>query len=204
MRQIVYVALTFVAVMLASLVIFKPDQALTPLPRQMPWFELQTADKTLFTKKDLQGSYSLVYFGFTQCPDLCPNSMSLAKEAMATLRSKGPYIKDLRVIFISVDPDRDTPKIADRYAKFFDEAFLGFSILDSQRKLLLGALDTVANNDRKSLEDTDYQVYHPTSFYLFDKKGRWAAEIKDPKDKEQLIAAITNTVMAAKESKEKI
>ena len=80
MRQIGYVFFTFASVMVASLFMFEPAEE-SEFPREIPWFEFQGAAKTAFTKENLKGSWTLAYFGYTSCPDLCPVTLNLAKEA---------------------------------------------------------------------------------------------------------------------------
>lgn len=73
-------------------------------------WELMSTDGKMVSNKDLEGKYYLIYFGFTHCPDICPNSLTkLAKAVAKVKKSKEANFFDLKSIFVSVDPDRDTP-----------------------------------------------------------------------------------------------
>ena len=113
---------------------------------------------------------------------------------MMELQKKGPYIKDLQVLFISVDPSRDTPEEAQTYASYFHESFIGVRATQSQSQQILGALDSVVNTDKLRNPD-DYKVFHPTSFFLFDPQGQWIAEIEDPQSSAEIIAGLTRVVV---------
>ena len=80
-------------------------------------FELSDVDGTIVRAADFRGWWLLVFFGYTSCPDLCPTTMSEIAVALAQL---GPLAARLRPIFISIDPERDTPKVLRDYAKGFD------------------------------------------------------------------------------------
>lgn len=81
---------------------------------------------SLVSLKDFEKRYKviLLYFGYTHCPDVCPTVLHKLSKAYDEL---GPYKKYVKVMFITLDPDRDTPAVADQYAKFFNPAFSGLS-----------------------------------------------------------------------------
>ncbi len=92
-------------------------------PKPAPRFTLYTAGNRPFTLKDLNGEVALLFFGYTHCPDVCPTTMARLAEIYRALgRPKG-----LRVVMITIDPERDSPDSTDRYAKAFDPAFIGLS-----------------------------------------------------------------------------
>ena len=198
MRQIGYVFFTFASVMVASLFMFEPAEE-SEFPREIPWFEFQGAAKTAFTKENLKGSWTLAYFGYTSCPDLCPVTLNLAKEAKDVLSQSRPYIKNMEVVFVSVDPLRDSPEKSQKYAQFFSPSFRGVTASISQQKKILGALDSVANNDRVGTS-LEYKVYHPTSLFLFSPDGQWAGTIEDPKSATQIVTELTDLVIGAKKT----
>lgn len=79
-----------------------------------------------FGSKNLEGSYYLIYFGFTNCPDICPNSLVKLSKALEKIRKtpESKYI-NLETIFVSVDPERDTPEKIDKFLSFFDKTMIG-------------------------------------------------------------------------------
>ena len=91
-----------------------------PQPRPVGELTLTGDDGKPFGRERLEGAPTLVFFGFTHCPDVCPTTM--ARLAQIT---KAAGVKDLRVLLISVDPERDTPENMHQYVRAFDPAFIG-------------------------------------------------------------------------------
>jgi protein SCO1 len=89
---------------------------------------LTLADGTAFKLGDLQGNITVVFFGYTRCPDICPLTMSKLAQIYADLGEP----KDLKVVLISVDPQTDTPEVIQNYASNFNPAFIGLSGDNSQ------------------------------------------------------------------------
>jgi protein SCO1/2 len=119
------------------------------------------------TLADFRGKLLLVYFGYTQCPDVCPTSMAMAAQAMQLLGKKA---QDVQVVMITVDPDRDTPQILGAYVHTFDPAFMG----------LTGSADQLARTARsfKAFYSKEpgptpqqYGMNHSSAFYLLDRTG---------------------------------
>jgi protein SCO1/2 len=89
-----------------------------PTPRELPPFTLQQSDGTALSREELAGRWTLVFFGFTHCPDICPTTLALlvrAQEHWADL----PAEQQPRVLFVSVDPERDSPQRTGEYAAYF-------------------------------------------------------------------------------------
>ena len=87
-------------------------------------FTLENASGKTVTEKDFKGQYMLVYFGYTHCPDMCPASLLLMENA---LHHADRLPRKVQPIFISIDPERDTPKVAGDYAAHFGDDMLGLS-----------------------------------------------------------------------------
>ena len=120
------------------------------------------------TLADYRGKVVLVFFGFTHCPDVCPTTMLEAAEAMKLL---GPRGDRLQVLFITVDPERDTPENLARYVPAFHPSFVG----------LRGDADTTARTAKdfkvfyqKSQQSSSgsYSIDHTAGSYIFDTQGR--------------------------------
>ncbi|MDR7150343.1 protein SCO1/2 [Hydrogenophaga palleronii] len=120
------------------------------------------------TLADFQGKVVVVFFGFTQCPDVCPTSMSEMAEAKRLLGADGDRFQGL---FISVDPERDTPEIMREYMASFDPTFLALYAAPE-------ALPDVAKSFRiyyKKVEGstpTSYTMDHSAGSYVYDPQGR--------------------------------
>ena len=112
------------------------------------------------------GKVQLVFFGFAQCPDICPTSLSELSEAMKLL---GPDADRVQVLFITVDPERDTPQIMSKYLSAFDPRFLGLT--GSPEQIRQAASSFKAFYAKVSRPGGDYTMDHSASFYLLDRKG---------------------------------
>src|SRR5690606_37976291 len=81
-------------------------------------FSLQTAGGQTVTQKDFKGQIPLVFFGYANCPDICPTTMARLAQVTESLGDAG---RDVRILFISVDPHRDTPELLQKYVQAFDD-----------------------------------------------------------------------------------
>jgi len=99
---------------------------LSPQHRLLPPFELQDGNGQKFTRQSLQGHYSFVFFGYTQCPDICPTTLIELHQVTRAL-SDLPINSQPAVVFVSVDPERDRPDILKNYIHHFNPAFIGLT-----------------------------------------------------------------------------
>jgi len=115
---------------------------------------------------DFRGKALVVFFGFTQCPDICPTALLRAAEVKTLL---GKDADRLAVAFITVDPERDTPDILDAYVKAFDPAFIGlYGDLEQTRKTAQEFKVYYA----KVPTGSSYTMDHTALTYVFDTKGK--------------------------------
>jgi len=118
------------------------------------------------TLADFRGKVLMVFFGFTQCPDICPTALFRATEVKALLDKDADR---LAVAFITVDPERDTPDILDAYVKAFDPAFIGlYGDLEQTRKTAQEFKVYYA----KVPTGSSYTMDHTALTYVFDAKGK--------------------------------
>ena len=94
-----------------------------PRPRDLADFDLEVHDETAFTRASLEGQWNFLFFGFTNCPDICPTSMAVMGQAARTLEQAGEGT--FRGILVSVDPERDLPEKLAAYATAFHPDFIG-------------------------------------------------------------------------------
>jgi len=119
------------------------------------------------TLADFRGKILLVFFGYTQCPDVCPTAMAQAAQTMQLL---GDQARDVRVIMVSVDPARDTPGILGAYVQAFDPSFIGLTGTPEQ-------LDKTARSFKAFYakepgpSPEHYAMNHSSAFYLMDREG---------------------------------
>jgi len=117
-----------------------------------PWKMIDTKGETI-NNKDLSGKYYLIYFGFTQCPDVCPMSLQKIAKVLKKVRMSKEYkYFDIECIFVSVDPDRDTLERINNYTKLFDDKIIGI---------------TAPSNDHPSLKEMlkSFKI-HSSKIYL--------------------------------------
>lgn len=131
-------------------------------------FNLTSDDGKNVTEKDFAGKIDLLYFGYTHCPDVCP--LTLAQLHAALLRL-GPSADDVRVLFVSVDPERDTPSVLHKYVQAFDPRVTGLTGTPAEIEAL--AKRYRAAFDRASPKsDGNYEVSHSSGIYVFDRRGK--------------------------------
>src|SRR5512133_2586296 len=133
-----------------------------------PDFSLAEGEGSSFHLADQRGKVVLVFFGFTNCPDVCPTTLADFKQIHQRLGKQGDRTE---FVFITVDPDRDTPQIASRYAENFDPAFVGLSGTEQQLEPVWKAYGVYRKLDKTSSTDTTYEVEHSTQIYLIDPDG---------------------------------
>ena len=131
-------------------------------------FSLQDPSGATRTLADYRGKAVVVFFGYTQCPDVCPTTLAALAEAMKQL---GPDADRVQVIFVTVDPERDTPELLREYVPAFDKRFVG---LRGDAK----ATEDVAKEFRivyqkvPGATPTTYTVDHSAGTFLYDPAGR--------------------------------
>lgn len=147
----------------------------TWLPKGRPVAEFQLVDQdgAPFDRARLQGAPSLLFFGFTHCPDVCP--ATLAKLAQVKQVASMPQ---LRVLLVSVDPERDTPEALAAYVRAFDREFTGVTG-DPQAVAQLTRSFGVATA-RTELPGGGYTVDHSAAVFLLDAQGRMVAVFTPP------------------------
>jgi protein SCO1/2 len=142
-------------------------------------FRLRDPEGRTRTLADFKGQAVLLFFGFTQCPDVCPTALARAAQAKALLGELGAR---LQVIFVTVDPERDTPQVLQAYTKAFDESFLG----------LYGSLDETAELARnfkayykKVPTGASYTMDHTALSYVYDPAGQLRVVLRHDQTAEQ-------------------
>jgi protein SCO1 len=130
-------------------------------------FSLIGPDDGVITDQDLRGEPFLVFFGFTHCPDVCPTTLFQMSEV---LRKMGAD-KKVGALYISVDPERDTPSVLKEYLSSFDPRIIGLSGPRRSVEAAMRAYRVYAK--RVPLEGGDYTMDHTALVYLMDKEGKF-------------------------------
>jgi protein SCO1 len=144
-----------------------------PQPRPVAAFSLQDHHGAAFGNAQLAGMPSLVFFGFTHCPDVCPTTLAL----MAQL-AREPRLSGLRLVFITVDPNRDDTTTLANYVQAFGGAITGLRGDDAALEPLLQSLG--AARSVQQLAGGDYVVDHSATLFFVDAEGRLAAVFTPP------------------------
>lgn len=152
-------------------------------------FTLEGPGGKTVTQQALLGKTAIVYFGYTNCPDVCPTT--LAQLAQIT-KSLGSLAKNVRVVFISVDPHRDTPDRMQAYVHaFFDKDAMGLTGTDSQIADVARRYRVAYKIDKpKPGGDGSYEVSHSRGIYIFDGKGRARLLASDSESAEDLTRSL--------------
>ena len=157
-----------------------------PVPRQLAIPELIKTDSTAFVAADLQGHWSLLFFGYTSCPDICPATMSMLVAAKQKSASSFP-----QVYFVSVDPVRDTQEKLLDYVKYFDQDFIG--ITGSKKMLGALALQTSVvfmEMPAESGSDNDYLMDHSSALLMINPEAQLVAFIIPQHTPDSILKAV--------------
>ena len=124
---------------------------------------------------------TLIFFGFTHCPDVCPTALF---EMSEVLRAMGKDADRVNSYFVSVDPERDTPDIIKTYLQSFDPHLKGLTGSEAQVAAMMSAYRVYAK--KVPLKDGDYTMDHSAAIFLLDARGRIAAIFTAPIDPQSL------------------
>jgi protein SCO1 len=133
-------------------------------------FQLTDQGGATFTEKDLQGRPTLIFFGFTHCPDVCPTSLF---EISEVLRAMGKDADRVNALFISVDPERDTAAAMKDYLSSFDPHLKGLTGDAASVQKVITEYRVYAK--KVPLKDGDYTMDHTALIYLMDRDGKFVA-----------------------------
>ncbi len=124
------------------------------------------------TEKDFQGKPSAFFFGFTHCPDVCPTTLY---EMTTWLEALGPDADRINVVFVTVDPERDTPELMGEYLAAFDPHIRGLSGTPEQIETIVKAYKVYRR--KVAQDDGEYVMDHTATIYLMDANGKFVGTI---------------------------
>lgn len=159
-------------------------------PRNIGEFSLVDHHGKAFTPARLEGGWSLIFFGFTFCPDICPTTMTFLNQFKSNL--EGTEAEDTAVIMVTVDPARDTVEQLSTYVPYFNPGFLGVTgeFLDIHR--FATALNTPFR--KVAGEGDNYQVDHSSNVVLINPRGDYHGFFRAPLDLAKMKVTLRSTI----------
>ena len=133
-------------------------------------FTLRAPDGATVTDETYRGKWLLVFFGYTSCPDLCPTTLNAIAGALETL---GAAAEQLQPIFITVDPERDTPEVMGKFTKSFDSRIVGLTGSTQQIAAVEKRYGAYSALHKTGAAAQDYLVDHSTYIYIVDPLGKF-------------------------------
>jgi protein SCO1/2 len=152
-------------------------------------FSLQGAGGATVTQQAFAGKIVLMFFGYASCPDICPTTMAQLAQVTESL---GPKADQVRILFVSVDPHRDTPDILQAYVDQFDPHAIGLTG-DERAIAALARRYRVAYQIQRpdpQHPDAPYEVSHSRGIYAFDQAGQAVWLAADGESQDELLAAL--------------
>jgi protein SCO1/2 len=135
------------------------------------------------TDRDFRGRWMLIYFGYTNCPDVCPTSVALISEVISRLGGRAARVVP---IFITVDPDRDSPQLLKQYLASFGPKFVGLT--GPKSHIASAASEYRVYIARRPSKDGGYAVDHSNVIYLMDPAGKFAANYDNSQGPDEIAA----------------
>lgn len=187
-RIVLWVLVAVAAIGATALYAFRPPQR--PLGVTGQEFALASTKGGTFTQNELVGTPSLIFFGYTFCPDVCPTTLA---ETTAWREQLGLTEEDLRIIFVTVDPERDTAEMVKSYVEGFDPSVIGLvGSLDETEKAK--AAFGVFSQKSGDVESDFYLVDHTALTFLIDGDGTFEGTIAYEEASETARAKIERLV----------
>ncbi len=162
-----------------------------PRERDLKSVDLIQANSQTFTDRNLFSHWTLMFFGFTHCNSVCPVTLEMLSKTYPAIHAKVP---NLQVVFVSLDPERDTKVELQKYTKNFNAEFIGVSgKIENIRKLQsqLGVYSAREGNG------SNYQLQHTASVMLISPEAKWVGMFKfglPPKEFEQAVLSAITTI----------
>jgi protein SCO1/2 len=147
-----------------------PSDAIPSSPIGGP-FALTAGNGQTLTDRDVRGKWVLMYFGYTSCPDICPTTLL---EISETLKSLGPLAAEVQPLFITIDPQRDTPEAVGTFVEAFDEGIIGLTGTSAQIAAVAKEYHVYYAKNAASAADGDsYFMDHTAFIYVMGPDGKY-------------------------------
>ena len=150
-----------------------------PIPQPLPAFTLIDQNGNAVTADTFRGQWDLVFFGFTNCPDICPTTLQILANAKRAFISAKMEVTP-RIVLVSVDPERDTPEIMGKYVDYFGDGNLGVSGELAELTKFTAALGIYF--EKMPAEGENYSVNHSAAVLVINPQGEFSALFSAPHD----------------------
>lgn len=158
---------------------------LYPQPKLLPAFRLDGSEGKSLDAAALRGRWTLLFLGFTRCPDICPTTLALLADAEKSW-SDLPEARRPRILFVSADPERDTPQKTAEYARYFSPTALGATADHTRLEPFLSSLGMVYM--KIPTQGDEYTIDHSNSIAVLDPDVRLVGLIRPPLDSTRIAA----------------
>ena len=153
------------------------DATRFPEAREIASFSLIDHNNAVFDNSVLKDRWSFIFFGYTHCPDVCPTTLSVLNSVAQKL---GDLDEDIRFVFLSVDPERDTPEQLAQFVSYFNSDFIGVTGTPEGIEQITRQLGVLHIRAQPEEGASGYLVDHSASVFLFDPDGRYHAVFSPP------------------------
>jgi protein SCO1/2 len=153
-------------------------------PRLAPDFELQGSNGSAFKLSRYRGKVVALAFGFTHCVRICPTTLSTLAQVSTKL---GPDADKLQVVFVTVDPERDSTTRLKEFLALFNAGFVGATGSSSELQAVRQAYGVTINKEKEQDESMGYQVHHSSSIFLIDREGKLRLFVPFGKSADQIV-----------------
>ena len=172
-----------------------------PYQKQLNEFTLTDHTGRPFTLQSLAGQWNLVFFGYTYCPDICPVTMSMLREASALYQQQAPEeFNDLRITFVSVDGERDHTEHLANYIRFYDDSWLAASGNKSSVDSLTTQLGVPYEIEPHEPGAKNYLVSHSGTLFLLSPEGKLVSTIQPPHEVDEVVQRLIDIRKFIKQS----
>jgi protein SCO1/2 len=162
-----------------------PGVTILPPAAPLPEFTLVDHQGQPFDRERLKGKWTFLFFGYTHCPDICPTTMVVLRDAQ---KQAGGSERGVQYLFVSVDPDRDNAATLKRYVPYFHPEFIGATGGRGELMRLTRALG--AYFERGEARNGGYEVHHSAAIFLIDPEMRLRALFAGPHQSETIVRGL--------------
>ncbi len=150
-------------------------------------FTMVNQDGVGVTDEDFRGKYTLLYFGYTNCPDICPTDLQTIGFALDDLGDDG---KKITPVFVTTDPDRDTVEVMREYVALFHPRLVGLTGTAADIKQITHVYGIFHQHSHDDGTSTEYLIDHSTTMYLMGPDGKYVTHMRAGMSAEEMVAAL--------------